>query len=95
MSVSLLKKFFCTALRLLGLYDKYTVSHYYHVNTQDYDNINRIWAWCQYMGRDIPMYRTRISAGYIGWVVECPDAPIQSMFLLNFSSWVTEIREPR
>lgn len=67
---------------------------YYLVESNDYGTINRIWDWCQYSGRDIPMYKTRISKGSTGWVVECPTDKIQSMFLLNFAQWVTSINPP-
>lgn len=67
---------------------------YYLVETTNYDHINRIWDWCQFQGRDIPMYKTRISAGTIGWVVELADSPVRSIFLLNFSHWVCSIGTP-
>ena len=64
---------------------------YYLLETSNYDHINRVWDWCQYSGRDVPMYRTRIGQGIIGWVVELEDAPVRSLFLLQFSSWVCAI----
>jgi hypothetical protein len=56
----------------------------YHITTGDYSHINRIWDWCQYTGRDIPMYRCRLGMGNIGWVVEV-SGKIETVFLLNFS----------
>ena len=67
---------------------------YYLVETTNYDHINRVWDWCQFQGRDIPMYKTRISAGTIGWVIELEDSPVRSIFLLNFSHWVCSIGAP-
>jgi len=64
---------------------------YYLLETSNYDHINRVWDWCQYSGRDVPMYRTRVGQGIIGWVVELEDAPVRSLFLLQFSSWVCAI----
>ena len=71
------------------------MTHYYLIDSSDYAVINCIWDWCQYQGRDIPMYRRRITQGQISWLVECPATSVQSMFLLNFSHLVTEITEPR
>lgn len=68
--------------------------NYYLVESSDYERINRIWDWCQYSGRDIPMYKTRIAKSTTGWVVECPTDRIQTAFLLNFSQWVTHISAP-
>jgi len=68
---------------------------YYLIESSDYDKINRIWDWCQYSGRDIPMYKTRIAKGSTGWVVELdPTDKASSFFLLNFSHLVTAINAP-
>ena len=67
---------------------------YYLIETNNYDHINRMWDWCQFSGRDVPMYKTRVSRGSIGWVVECPTDRTQTAFLLNFSQWVCEINAP-
>jgi hypothetical protein len=64
---------------------------YYLVESSDYAVINRVWDWAQYSGRDIPMYKTRITQGTIGWVVECPNTSEQTWFLLNFGHLVTEL----
>ena len=57
--------------------------------------IERIWHYCNYQGHSIVMYRTRISFSHVGWVVEFDDSdPLQSLFLLQWSSWVSAIAEP-
>ena len=68
---------------------------YYLIETNNYDHINRMWDWCQFQGRDIPMYKTRIAKGQIGWVIECPTDRTQTAFLLNFAHWVCPITAPR
>ena len=68
--------------------------NYFLVETSDYDNINRIWDYCQFQGRDIPMYKTRITMSQTGWVVELPDDKTQTAFLLNFANWVTKVGKP-
>ena len=68
---------------------------YYLIETHNYDHINRMWDWCQFQGRDIPMYKTRISKGSTAWVVECPTDRVQTAFLLNFAHWVCPISAPR
>ena len=69
---------------------------YYLIESQDYANINRVWDWCQYSGRDVPMYKTRISGSSTGWVVELdPKDKSTTFFLLNFSHLVTAINAPR
>ena len=68
---------------------------YYIIESTNYDHINKMWDWCQYSGRDIPMYRTRITQSNIAWVVECPTDPTQTAFLLNFAQWVCPISAPR
>jgi hypothetical protein len=71
-----------------------TIQHYI-IETHDYAHINRVWDWCQYSGRDIPMYKTRVSAGHIAWVVELdPTDKSSTFFLLNFSHLVTAITAP-
>jgi hypothetical protein len=67
---------------------------YYLVQTTNYDHINRMWLWCQFEGRSVPMYRTRISLSNTGWVIELEDTPVRSLFLLQFSSWVSAIGKP-
>jgi len=67
---------------------------YYTIDTSNYDYINRIWDWCQYSGRDIPMYETRLGFGVIAWVCAVPDNSTESLFLLNFSHWVSPIKKP-
>ena len=67
---------------------------YYIIESTNYDHIDRIWFWCQYSGRDLPMYRTRITQSLIAWVVECPTDRTQTAFLLNFAKWVSPINPP-
>jgi hypothetical protein len=67
---------------------------FYLIETSNYDHINRIWDWCQFSGRDIPMYKTRIGAGLVGWVVELDSSSTRTIFLLNFSHWVCAINPP-
>lgn len=67
----------------------------YLIETHDYAHINRIWDHCQYQGRDIPMYRTRIAQGLVSWVVELNDDKYATRFLLEFSHWVTRIADQR
>lgn len=67
---------------------------YYVVDTANYDHINRMWDWCQFQGRDIPMYKTRLSRGVTAWVVEIPSSSVETVFLLNFSKWVSAIKKP-
>jgi hypothetical protein len=65
----------------------------YTIDTKDYTVINRMWDLCQYSGRDIPMYRTRIGQGIMSWVVELDNDKYTSRFLLEFSSYVTAIAD--
>ena len=67
----------------------------YTIDTRDYTVINRMWDLCQYSGRDIPMYRTRLSQGVIAWVVELEDDQYATRFLLEFSSYVTHVSSIR
>lgn len=67
---------------------------YYTISTADLDHINRVWDWCQYSGRSIPMYKTRLGLGVIAWVCEVPCNKVQTLFLLNFSQWVAEVKKP-
>ena len=67
---------------------------YYLIQTTNYDHLNRMWDWCQFQGRDVPMYRTRIGQSSTGWVIELEDTPARSLFLLQFSNWVTAIGKP-
>jgi hypothetical protein len=68
---------------------------FYLIETTNYDHINRVWDWCQFQGRDIPMYKTRIGAGLIGWVIELDNSSTRTIFLLNFSHWVCSINPPQ
>ena len=95
----------CRAECYSGAYVIYTIAgaqgqmakdiEYYLIETSNYDHINRIWDWCQFQGRDIPMYKTRVSRGTTAWVVECPTDRVQTAFLLNFAHWVCPITAPR
>lgn len=67
---------------------------YYAIETTNWDHIDRMWMWCQFSGRNLPMYKTRLSASHTAWIVEVPASSVQSMFLLNFSSWVSLIKKP-
>ena len=68
--------------------------NYYLVDSSDYSKINRIWDYCQYSGRDLSMYKTRITVAQTGWVIELEDSPQQTAFLLNFGHLVTKISAP-
>ena len=67
---------------------------YYILETTNYDHINSVWMWCQFSGRDIPMYKTRLSASHTAWVIEIPSTSVETLFLLNFSHWVSPIKKP-
>ena len=68
--------------------------NYYLVESTDSNTIERIWHYCNYQGQEIAMYKTRVTFGSTGWVVELPDTKIQTAFLLNFGHWVTKISAP-
>ena len=68
--------------------------NYYLIESSDYSKINRIWDYCQYSGRSIAMYKTRLSASHTGWVVELPDSSVQTAFLLNFAQYVSRVSKP-
>ena len=70
------------------------ITNYFLIETYDYSKINRIWDYCNYQGRNIPMYKTRITMSQTGWVVELPDDKTQTAFLLNFANWVTKVGKP-
>ncbi len=68
---------------------------YYLIESDDYLVLDSIWQWCQYSGRDIPMYTTRITSLTTGWVVElAEDDPATTFFLLNFGHRVSAIAAP-
>jgi len=67
---------------------------YYLVESSDYQHINRIWDWCQNSPHDIFMYKTRITKGSTGWVIECPTDSTQTVFLLTWAHLVTHINPP-
>ena len=67
---------------------------YYLLECDDH-TIERIWHYCNYTGKDIAMYRTRITQHQIGWVVELdPGSPLTSLFLLQWSQYITHISAP-
>lgn len=68
--------------------------NYYLIETLDYTKINRIWDWCNYQGRTIAMYKTRLTVSSTGWVVELPNNKVQTAFLLNFGHYVTKVGRP-
>lgn len=68
--------------------------NYYLIESNDYTTLNRIWDWCNYQGRTVAMYKTRITIASTGWVVELADSKIRTAFLLNFSQQVTSISKP-
>lgn len=65
------------------------MTHVYAIETSDYVRINRIWDLCQYSGRNVPMYRARLSAGWISWVVELDDSSWSTRILLEHSEYLT------
>ena len=68
--------------------------NYYLILSSDYHVLNRIWDYCCYSGRDIAMYKTRLSVSEVGWVVELDDSKVRTAFLLNFSEHVTCVGRP-
>lgn len=66
-------------------------THAYAVNAGDYATLNRLWDYCQNSGLDIPMYRSRLSASWISWVVLVPDTAQGSLLLLQFSDILTSL----
>lgn len=68
--------------------------NYFLVETSDYSKIERIWHYCNYTGKTISMYKTRISKGSTGWVVELEDSPLQTAFLLTWGHLVSKISAP-
>lgn len=67
---------------------------YFLIESSDYSKINRVWDYCNYQGRNLSMYRTRLSPSSTGWVVELPDDKTQTAFLLNFAQFVTKVGKP-
>ena len=67
---------------------------YYLIESSDYDLINRIWFYAWGQEPDIIMYKTRITISHTGWVVECTNTKYESMFLLQFGSYVNQIGAP-
>jgi hypothetical protein len=59
------------------------------VNSKNFSEIERIWQHCQRCSID--MYRTRISCGVIGWVVETQSNAQETRLLLEFSQSISEI----
>lgn len=47
------------------------------------DQLERVWAFAQYKSLD--MYKTRITQSWVGWVIEVPEGPMNTRFLLEFS----------
>ena len=71
------------------------ISNYYLIESSDYTIINRVCDYCNYQGKNIPMYKTRLTTTSTGWVVELPiDSKTTTAFLLNFSHIVTLITRP-
>ena len=68
--------------------------NYYLIESSDYSVLNRIWDYCCYSGRDIAMYKTRLTVAEVGWVVELHGDRVQTAFLLNFSHHVTRVARP-
>lgn len=56
---------------------------FWMINTRDLQLLDRIWQLCQRLTVD--MYRTRISFGQIGWVIEVRDDHRETRLLLEFS----------
>jgi hypothetical protein len=65
------------------------MSHRYAVLSQDYTVVNRLWDLCQNSGRDLPMYRTRITSSEISWVIELDDSAWSTRILLEHSGSLT------
>jgi hypothetical protein len=77
-----------------GAYYKYHMERtIYLIDSRDPNITDKIWHYTQYSGlvESIPMYKTRITAGTTGWVVELSDNAQHSLFLLNYSRYCTQI----
>ena len=86
----LLKIFARTVSSTLRLYTHMHTT-VYAVNTHCYRTLNQLWYRCQYSGQDISMYRTRLSASWISWVVQVPNDKYGTLLLLEFSNILTSI----
>ena len=48
------------------------------------DMLERVWSFAQYKGLD--MYKTRITESWVAWVIQVPEGPMTTRFLLEFSN---------
>ena len=55
------------------------------------NHLDRLWTFCQCQGRDIPMYRGRITLHKVGWVIGPMSESESTRFLLEFSHSVDSI----
>ena len=67
---------------------------YYLIESSKDNIIERVWDYVQSTRDHMYMYKTRLSAGTIVWVVEMPRDSLESMFLLQFSNYVSSITRP-
>ena len=51
--------------------------------------LERVWAFAQYKG--LNMYKSRITASLVSWVIEVPEGAMNTRFLLEFSQYATQI----
>lgn len=51
------------------------------------DQLERVWSFAQYKGYD--MYKTRITKSWVSWVIEVPEGPGNTRFLLEFSQYAS------
>lgn len=74
---------YCTRERTVALYT---------IDRSDWAYLERVWDYCQNQGRNIAMYKTRLTPSYTAWVVELPrDSKYTTMFLLQFGGHCTNV----
>lgn len=65
---------------------------YYLLNNSNH--LESVWAWVQSHGDPCYMYKTRLTAGTSGWVIEVPKDRRQTLFLIHWASAVEAISRP-
>ena len=66
---------------------------YYLLESTSYSTIERVWNYVQSTHDHMYMYKARISSTSTAWVIQMPCDRLETMFLLQFSSYVTSIHE--
>ena len=71
------------------------VYSYYLVNSHSYTVIERLWNYVQSTHDHMYMYKTRLASTHTAWIIQMPCDRLESLFLLQFASYVTRTSEPK